>query len=310
LNPEQIKRVLRALDGDCIEWRPPFAGRAIELNTDDDGLDEIDFESLQNKRDFEMNRLEEVISYTNNRSCRQAFLISYFGEKVNKWACKNCDRCNGGNPHNVKREANNEERRIIAAILTAARDFDGRFGHGKISLVLAGAKRPEIVDWGLDRSTHFGKLKDLSQNNIQMFMKSLEKSGHLEKVGNPKYPCIGLSFLGEDALYNSDKITLDFPEIKLKTSGKSRVAKADSSTNSVNSDDLLGRLRFLRKEIAAERNVPVFQVLTNAAIEGLTEKTPVTVQEALKIKGIGPAKAKTVVPRFLSEIKKWREEIS
>jgi ATP-dependent DNA helicase RecQ len=69
-------------------------------------------------------------------------------------------------------------------------------------------------------------------------------------------------------------------------------------------------LRFLRKEIAAERNVPVFQVLTNAAIEGLTEKTPVTVQEALKIKGIGPAKAKTVVPRFLSEIKKWREEIS
>jgi ATP-dependent DNA helicase RecQ len=310
LNPEQIKRVLRALEGDCIEWKPPFSGRAIELSSDDDGLEKIDFESLQNKRDFEMDRLEEVISYTKSKSCRQAFLISYFGEKVNKWTCKNCDRCNGGSPHNIKREATTDERRIIASILTAVRDFDGRFGHGKISLVLAGAKRPEIVNWGLDRSTHFGKLKDLSQNNIQMFMKSLEKSGHLEKVGNPKYPCLGLSFLGEDALYSSEEIVLDFPEVKLKSSGRSKTAKAGSAVKAVDADDLLGRLRFLRKEIAAERNIPVFQVLTNAAIEGLAESTPVTAQEALKIKGIGPAKAKTVVPRFLSEIKNWREGIA
>ena len=329
LNIDQIKRVLKALDGECIEWQPPFQGRAIQVVEKEGGHAPIDFEALKNKRDFEIARLDEVISYTDSRSCRQAFLISYFGEEVNAWRCENCDRCQGGSRHAVKREASVDEKEVIKTILTAVKDFGGRFGQGKVSLVLAGAKRAEIVDWGLDRSTNFGALKHLKQNNILMFMKSLEKSGHLERVGDPKYPRIGISYSGLEALRYPDKITLDFAELNIKKSPakrKPKIRKQYSNDDAINDiwgrnddafdndddivdNDLFDRLRTLRKEIADARNVPLYQILTNATLEELSQKTPVTSAEAMKIKGIGPSKIKTIVPRFLAEIKSWREEL-
>ena len=323
LNIDQMKRVLRALDGECIEWQAPFAGRAIKLVEKEDGHAPIDFEALKNKRDFEIARLDEVISYTNSNTCRQAFLISYFGEDVNSWSCKNCDRCQGGSKHDIKREASIDEKEIITTILKTVKDFGGRFGQGKISLVLAGAKRTEIVDWGLDRNPNFGALKHLKQNNILMFMKSLEKSGHIERVGDPKYPRVGISYQGMKALGDSDEISLDFSEVKVKKTSikkKSKPRNEYSNFDAVNDiwgsddeiidNDLYDRLKTLRKEIAGSRNVPLYQILTNATLEELSQKTPVTTAEALKIKGIGPSKIRIIVPRFLAEIKTWREELN
>ncbi len=323
LNIDQVKRVLKALNGECIDWEPPFQGRAIRVIEKEGGHVPIDFEALREKRDFEIARLDEVISYTNSRSCRQAFLISYFGEETNSWKCMNCDHCQGGSKHAVKREASIEEKEIIQTVLRAVKDFGGRFGQGKISLVLAGAKRAEIVDWGLDRSLHFGALKHLKQNNILMFMKSLEKSGHLERVGDPKYPRVGISYSGREALRNADKITLDFSELNIgKSPVKNRASKVRSeySNNDVLKDiwgenietvdnDLYERLRSLRKEMADARNVPLYQILSNATLDELSKKTPVTSAEAMKIKGIGPSKVRTIVPKFLEEIKNWREEL-
>ena len=74
-------------------------------------------------------------------------------------------------------------------------------------------------------------------------------------------------------------------------------------------NDLYERLRALRKEIADARNVPLYQILSNATLEELSRKTPVTSAEAMKIKGIGPSKVRTIVPKFLEEIKNWRDEL-
>ncbi|MCK4982877.1 MAG: HRDC domain-containing protein, partial [Victivallaceae bacterium] len=322
LNIDQIKRVLRALDGECIEWQAPFAGRAIKIVEEEGGPAPIDFEALKTKRDFEIARLDEVISYTSSNTCRQAFLISYFGEDLNGWSCKNCDHCQGGSKHDIKREASIDEREIIRTILKTVKDFGGRFGQGKISQVLAGAKRVEIVNWGLDRNVNFGALKHLKQNNILMFMKSLGKSGHLERVGDPKYPRVGITYPGMKALQDSEEMILDFSEVKVKKTTVKRTPKprneysnfdaADDirgNDDEIADNDLYDRLRTLRKEIGDAGNVPLYQILTNATLEELSKKTPVTTAEALKIKGIGPSKIKTIVPRFLAEIKNWREEL-
>ena len=322
LNIDQIKRVLSALNGECIEWQAPFTGRAIKVIEQEGGHAPIDFEVLKAKRDFEIARLDEVISYTDSYTCRQAFLISYFGEDTNSWSCKNCDRCRGGSKLDIKREASIDEKEVVMTVLKTVKDFGGRFGQGKISLVLAGAKRTEIVDWGLDRNVNFGALKHLKQNNILMFIKSLEKSGHLERVGDPKYPRIGITYQGIQALHDSENVTLDFSELqvekrpaKRKTKTRSEYTNFDAiddiwgNNDEITDNDLYDRLRTLRKEIADARNVPLYQILTNASLQELSRKTPVTTAEAMKIKGIGAAKARTIVPRFLTEIKNWREEL-
>jgi ATP-dependent DNA helicase RecQ len=240
-------------------------------------------------------------------------LISYFGEDVNSWSCKNCDHCSGGNSHDIKREATIDERKVIGVILKTIKDFGGRFGSGRISQVLSGAKRPEIINWGLDRNANFGALKHLKQNNILMYIKSLENSGHLERVGDPKYPCIGLSTFGKETLYNSDEISLNFPEVTIKPPARKRKAKEENILNAENefeNNDLYERLKLLRKEMGAVKRVPLYQILNNATLKELSIKTPVTTDEALTIKGIGPAKIKTIVPKFLEEIKNWQKEVA
>ncbi|MCP3967841.1 MAG: RecQ family ATP-dependent DNA helicase [Lentisphaerae bacterium] len=309
LNIDQVKRVLRALDGDCLKWEPPFAGRTTELLKIDEKELDIDFESLSQKRDFESARLDEVISYTNSHLCRQRFLISYFGEDTDSWNCENCDTCGGSSEaHSMDREPSDEEKHYIKRILTTVKNFDGRFGRGRVSQVLAGAKRPEIVDWGLDRNLDFGCLKDLSQNNILLYMKALEKLDCLCKVGDPKYPCIDITPFGMEVLMGYETITLDFPEVKAKGSTSRKKAPRQKKEFSGGGNDLYERLRALRFDMSSEKQVPAFQILTNSALEGLVETTPVTPAEALKIKGIGPRKVKTVIPRFLEEIQDWRRE--
>lgn len=219
LNSEQIKRVLRALNGECIEWTPPFAGRTTEiLNPEKEKLD-IDFEALRKKREYEIDKLDEVISYTNSHDCRQSFIISYFGEETGDWKCNNCDLC-GATEHTSLREPSLDERQIIKTILEAVSEFNGRFGRGKISLLLAGAKRPEIVDWKLDRHQMFGALKKLSQNNILLFMKALENADCIGRTGNPEYPCVNLTPHGRGVMRGSATVKINFSELKNKSSKK------------------------------------------------------------------------------------------
>lgn len=270
---------------------------------------QIDFEVLNKKRDFETARLDEVISYTNSGQCRQRFLISYFGEDTEAWNCENCDICNGGSAAGVpEREPSDLEKGYIKRILTTVKKFDGRFGRGRISQVLAGARRPEIVDWGLDRSSEFGSMKGVSQNNILLYMKALEKLDCISKVGDPKYPCIDITPFGMEVLMGYENILLDFPEVKTKKASRKKKKAEPRKEFAGGGNDLYERLRKLRFEMAGDQQVPPFQILTNAALEGLVEATPVTPAEALKIKGVGPRKVKTVIPRFLDEIQDWRRD--
>jgi len=319
LNIEQVKRVLKALHKDCLEWTPPFAGRMTTLLRPDDKTLDIDFDALTQKKDFELARLDEVISYTQSRNCRQSFLISYFGEDTNDWRCENCDLC-GASEHTSLREPNQDEKEIIRTILSAVSEFKGRFGRGRISQILAGAKRPEIVDCGLDSHPDFGVLKSLSQNNILLFMKALENAGCIGRTGNPEYPCITITGKGTKVSGGTGTVLLDFSEMKIKEEKKktpsTKKPKASSHGSNpfteleefnIKNSDLFEKLRELRKEMAEVKHVPPYCILHDSALVELVKKTPATPQEALKLKGIGDAKIHTVIPKFLEAIRTWRK---
>ncbi|MFP4283672.1 MAG: HRDC domain-containing protein, partial [Opitutales bacterium] len=71
-------------------------------------------------------------------------------------------------------------------------------------------------------------------------------------------------------------------------------------------DDLLAALRRKRAELAKARgNMPAYTILTNRSLEALAAARPRTPQEAQLLSGIGPAKARSVVPAFLRIIEDW-----
>ena len=306
LNSEQVKRVLRALQGESVEWAAPFSGRTSVLLRPEELTLNIDFSELDRKRAFELSRLDDVIAYAKTRDCRQGFLISYFGEDAGNWDCGNCDIC-AESVHSFLREPNDAEMKIIKTILGAVKDFDTRFGSGRISQVLAGARRPEIVDWGLDLHPSFGSLRKFKQNKILLCMKSLENAGCIGRTEASDYPCVTLTAFGLQILKGEGKLKIDFPELahseepqrRSPAPEKSKLKESDSPSHGPLDDEaLFERLKVLRLELAKRKRVPAFQILNDASLRDLASKRPTTIEESMEVKGVGEFKALRVMPSY------------
>lgn len=340
LNTDQVKRVLKALQGTSLDWKAPFSGRTTVLLKPEEATLSIDFKELERKRAFELSRLEDMIAYAKANECRQGFLISYFGEDAGNWDCGNCDIC-AESVHSLLREPTKSEMSVIRTILETVESFDARFGSGRISQVLAGARRPEIVGWGLDRHPSFGALRKLKQNKILLCMKSLENAGCIARTDGGDYPCIKLSAQGRMVLAGEANLKIDLPESlsgmaeprafdKIPTLAdmtKSKTAPAESRPSKVptpkaktskpsaapiskeacggspDDEELFERLKALRLELAKRQKVPAYMILSDTSLRDIVAKRPTTIEDAMAVKGIGEFKALRVMPPFLELLK-------
>lgn len=205
LTLDQTKRVIRALNGDVLSWDAPFAGRSIEIIAPERKVSEIDFKLLKEKYDFEISRLNEVIRYTNTTKCRQTFITDYFGEDTGKWQCGTCDICSKDSFKASKKVLNSAEKTTVHIILKAIDRFNGKLGAGKISAILGGSMRADIVEWNYDRSPAFGKLSFLKQNKIMQFMRQMESAGLIARTDS-EYPCLELTSEGYACLKEPSRI--------------------------------------------------------------------------------------------------------
>ena len=306
LNTDQIKRVIHALSGQILEWQASFAGRAVVLTDPDLAMPPLNREEIEAKRLAETSRLDEVIAYANANRCRQATLIDYFGEDVDNWRCGCCDLCSGEG--GSWREPTAEETRAIRLILLAAANFNGRIGSGKLSKILAGSS--DIDSHWLRNSGDFGKLHSWKVNAISDLIHSLERSGALERIDREGFPCLKISEVGEEVLTGTAEVQLDIPPTgqnapKERQGRKSKPQAPGEFANSTNTAELYEKLRAVRLQIAKVRGVVPYMVLSNAVLTALAEHRPATAEEAMKLPGIGPGKARQTLPPFLEAIRQF-----
>ncbi|MFI5305427.1 MAG: HRDC domain-containing protein, partial [Nitrospiria bacterium] len=67
-------------------------------------------------------------------------------------------------------------------------------------------------------------------------------------------------------------------------------------------DEMLVRLKALRKRLAGEKKVPAFVVFSDAVLIQMALGRPASESEMLQIRGIGPKKAAEYGALFLREI--------
>lgn len=313
LRTDQVKRVLASLNGSVLQYTLPFRGRAVTLLRPEEEKLAVDFGELDYKRNLELERLEDMIRYTRQGTCRQAYLISYFGEKPGAWKCGNCDTCTESAA--CARTLSGSERDAVLTVLRAVRSFEGRIGSGRLSLILAGARRPEILRSGFVRSPFFGKLKEWGQCNLLLILKSLEAAGYLERVGNPEYPCLGLSPAGQGALRDGVLPELAIPEMRNAGTPdrgrtvKRRVAavreKQAERALFGSDEELFEHLRKIRAGLAAKKGVPPYCILTDAALREFAARRPISIPEAAALRGVGASKIRTIIPVFLAAVQEW-----
>lgn len=301
LSPEQTRRVLANLNGGVLSWDPPRSSRTVSLKNMDIELPTGDFQSLKDKRDTDMGRLENVLEYTREHGCRQRFLITYFGQDKDRWTCGTCDSCAGSAPGAEPLSAH--ERALVRDVLTTASDLDGRFGRTRIAEILSGDTNDRITSKQLDSRPDFGKLATYSTRELLTVIRQLEKTGLLVQTGDSDYPTIDISIEGLRVLDGGDMPAIHLPFSKKKPSKRKPAATLDIS----DSDSLLEALKKLRGHLAAQRKQPPYRILSNASLKELATKRPLTPEEAIAtIKGVGETKGRTIIPKFLEIIKQHR----
>jgi ATP-dependent DNA helicase RecQ len=94
IKKDSVLRLIKNLsEKELLEYRPPFRGTEIKIleRVSPDKL-KLDFETLKEKLRKAQKKLDEMENYAYFSSCRQNYILRYFGEEKSEF-CGKCDQC-------------------------------------------------------------------------------------------------------------------------------------------------------------------------------------------------------------------------
>ncbi len=308
LTREQLPRVLDALRSDnLLDWTPPFSGRGIAVLREDAEPSGIDYGAVEKKKQLDVERLGAMISFSRARGCRQAQLISYFGQEVKGWRCHACDRCREAEGSLTARETGPQEIAILQLLLSGVEHHHERIGLAKLALVLAGKRTQQTLESRLTDSPHFGKLKFLDEETIIATFESLEGIGFVGR-SRGRYALVEITSRGREFNRRPKPLRLALPEFAIpakKTEASSRssapVEKRAAAVKvaPVYDRDLFEALREVRNRLAAEEEVPPFIIAPNSALEAVAAAHPRDAESLALVSSFGQPRTEKYGAAFL-----------
>lgn len=88
-----LRAVKKMAESDLLEYKPPFRGTEIRILKIVEPIDlQLDFKALKEKSKRAYEKLDEMESYVYSLSCRQQYILKYFGDTKSA-PCGSCDSC-------------------------------------------------------------------------------------------------------------------------------------------------------------------------------------------------------------------------
>lgn len=249
---------------------------------DQDGEDEA------HKR-REHKRLDALLAYCEATRCRRLALLAYFGETDGE-PCGNCDVC--VDPPKLV-DATREAQMLMSAIVRTGQ----RFGAAHVIDVVRGADTEKVRERGHDSLPTWGVGADRPKPFWQGLVRQCLAGGYLE-LDIEGYGALRLTPAGEAVLKGGDK--LEIREITLSKRDRRREKTAALAEDADVDTDLLGALKALRKELAAERKVPAYVVFADATLIDMCRIRPENLEDMGLVKGVGPKKLAEYGDAFLA----------
>jgi len=262
----------------------------IEKSRENDELEEKVKEEVI-ARNIEL--LKYMTFYCTTKECLRKYMLRYFGERTQNY-CGNCSNCNS-------------EFEIVDITQDAQKIFccikrtDEKYGINFIAELLKGSKNKKILDYGYDKNSTYGLLKDKTILEIKDIINHLLVKEYL-KIEGIEYPILKLSKNVNDVLFNNQKVEMK----RLKTIKESsvKIEKTISYNENIR-NELFDILIEVRKQIANSQCVPPYVIFSDASLKDMTYKLPKNKSEFKKIIGVSDNKLKQYGDDFIDEIKKF-----
>ncbi|MBQ9829018.1 MAG: RecQ family ATP-dependent DNA helicase [Akkermansia sp.] len=262
---------------------------------------DIDRNSLEEKARRDHLKIEAMTRFAYSMGCRQQWILDYFGE-VNSEPCGHCDVC-AASDSNEREKVSGDDllivRKALAGVARASRrGADGEwiaiYGRGKIMDMLRGAKNASMHQYLTSLST-YGILKNLTDAKMKALFRAMHEAGLLQSTGGDM-PLITLTPQGEDVMQSRA-----VPRLSLRSWSSAARRPAPSAVRRDKTQQLLqsmglGRLdkelyehlAELRRDLAAEYNMPAYRIMHNETLRALATEKPTTMEAAERLKGVGP----------------------
>jgi ATP-dependent DNA helicase RecQ len=183
-----------------------------------------------------------------------------------------------------------------------------RFGKGRIVAMLLGSKSREVVDAGLDELSTYGMLKRAGTAGVHQLFKEMEKSGLIETITEDNYPLLRITVEGARIMRQGGTVKMLWPDMSgapsmTRRDGKSSIQEEAAVATELGFDErLFEKLKKKRLEISQREGIPPFMVFHNNTLEFFTRLRPKTLEDGMKIRGVGEAKAQKWLADFVGVI--------
>jgi ATP-dependent DNA helicase RecQ len=172
--------------------------------------------------------------------------------------------------------------------------------------VLVGAKTDKVDRWYHDRLSTYGIGRDRTRAVWRHLADELVRLGFLAQ-DPARHNIVALTDAGRRALADRSAVVVreavPQPSLGQPTGRRGRSAvSAPVDGDDTYDRDLFAVLRALRREVAAERDVPPYVVFSDAVLRAMARDLPRTPAQLRAISGVGEKKLADFGARFLTAI--------
>ncbi|HYW54091.1 MAG TPA: DNA helicase RecQ [Dongiaceae bacterium] len=242
-------------------------------------------------------QLERIKRYAYSNGCRRRELLAYFGETYPHERCENCDNCL---EPRASFDATTEAQKLLSCVYRVRESHGYGVGITHVIDVLVGAKTEKIDRWYHDRLSTYGIGKDRDRRTWRHLADELLRLGLIAQDA-ARHNVVALTEAGKRALVQRTPIVVR-QAVAALPGRRGRGAPANAAADENYDRDLFAALRALRREIAAERDVPPYVVFSDAVLRAMAREAPRTPAQMRAISGVGEKKLADFGARFLAAI--------
>ena len=232
--------------------------------------------------------------------CRRKTVLFYFSEPYDR-NCGNCDVCL--NPPQ-QFDGTVAAQKALSAITRAQE----KVGMNLLIDILRGSQRREIFENNFHQIKTYGAGKEFTYDDWLYLLSQMLHTGLIE-IAYDAQNQLRVTDEGKKVLFDGKKVSLALPQPKVragKPGERGRLPHApEKSKSQLLKEELFGRLVALRRSLAQQQGVPPYLIFSDASLDDMADKRPLTDADILKVSGMGERKLQLYGDAFIGEIRRF-----
>jgi ATP-dependent DNA helicase RecQ len=250
------------------------------------------------QKELKIAKLERMYQFAEAPVCRRKTVLFYFGETYDR-NCGNCDVCL--NP--PKQFDGTVAAQKALSALTRTQE---KVGMTLLIDILRGSGRREVFEHKYHEIKTYGAGKEYSFDDWLYLLSQMLHVGLVE-IAYDQHSQLRVTDEGKKVLFENKKVSLALPQPKIRATkpGEKSYAIPEKSKSKMLKEELFERLVALRRTVAQQQGVPPYLIFSDASLDDMAEKRPLTDADLLQVSGMGERKLQLYGDAFIAEIRRF-----